>query len=236
MQFDSSGLSRFYETAMGQVMRRLVQDRLRRVWPDVNSQRVLGFGFATPYLRSWLGEAERVVALMPARAGVVIWPEGRTLSALGEEDMFPFPDAMFDRVLIVHGLENAESGRALMRQVWRVMAPEGRLLLVAPNRTSAWSQLERSPFAYGRPFTRSQLVNLLHDCMFTPEDWDCALLLPPFKSRRLIGTGKGWERLGRRLWPRLAGVHIVEATKSLYIQPPPLRARDAKRAYARKPV
>lgn len=232
MQFDSSGLSRFYETAMGQVMRRLVQRRLRQVWPDLRGQRLLGFGFATPYLRSWLGEAERVVALMPAQAGVVIWPQGRPLSALGEEDLFPFPDAMFDRVLIVHGLENAEAARALMRQVWRVMAPAGRLLLVAPNRTSAWSQIERSPFACGRPFNRTQLVNLLHDGMFTPEVWDSALFLPPLRSRRFIGTGMGWEKLGRRLWPRLAGVHIVEATKSLYAQIPAVPARGTKRVYS----
>jgi hypothetical protein len=30
----------------------------------------------------------------------------------------------------------------------------------------------------------------------------------------------GWERLGARLWPRLGGVHLVEATKSLYAPVP----------------
>jgi hypothetical protein len=50
--------------------------------------------------------------------------------------------------------------------LWRVLAPEGKLLLVAPNRTSLWAQVERSPFAHGRPYSRSQLDRLLRDAMF----------------------------------------------------------------------
>ena len=66
-----------------------------------------------------------------------------------------------------------------MRQVWRVLAPHGRLLLVVPNRASLWAQVERSPFARGRPFNRSQLDSMLRESMFVPEHWDTALYFPP---------------------------------------------------------
>jgi SAM-dependent methyltransferase len=216
MQLDSDDLVSFYDSPLGQVARRLVMRRIRLMWPEVRDMRVLGFGFAIPYLKPFVGEAERVVALMPDQQGAVAWPdEGRTLSALGEEVAFPFPDSMFDRILVVHGLEGTEATRPLMRQIWRVLAPEGRLLLVAPNRTSLWAQIERSPFASGGPFLRAQLDVLLRKSLFRPERWDNALFLPPLKSRRLIRTGEGWEKFGRRLWPGLAGVHLVEASKSL---------------------
>lgn len=216
MQLDSEDLVSFYDSHLGQVARRLVMRRIRLMWPEVRDMRVLGFGFATPYLRPFIGEAERVVALMPAQQGAILWPEeDRGLTALGEEAFLPFPDSMFDRILMVHGLEGTEAARPLMRQIWRVMAPEGRLLLIAPNRASLWTQIERSPFANGGPFLRSQLDILLRKSLFRPERWDNALFLPPLKSRRLIRTGEGWEKFGRRLWPGLAGVHLVEASKSL---------------------
>jgi SAM-dependent methyltransferase len=220
MLFDAAGLASFYEEPMGQLTRRLILKRIRLAWPDLRGLRVLGYGFAVPYLRPILSEAERVAAFMPAQQGVVAWPGERPLVALGEEDALPFPDAMFDRVLMIHGLESAESIRLVLRQVWRVLAPGGRLLVVAPNRTSLWAQVERSPFAQGRPFTKSQLEQLMRQAMFVPERWDSALLLPPLRSRRFIRSGSGWERFGRRIWPGLAGVHLADASKSLYALAP----------------
>lgn len=232
MPVDAQDLESFYDEPIGQVARRLIGRRLRLAWPDLRGQRLLGYGFATPYLRPLLGEAERVVAFVPAEQDLTAWPAGNALVALGEEDSLPFPDAFFDRVVIVHGLETAEATRPLMRQIWRVLAPQGRLLLVVPNRASLWAQVERSPFAHGRPFNRGQLDRLLRQAMFVPERWDAALYFPPSRMRRLVRNGAGWERVGRRLWPHLAGVHIVEATKSLYALVPPAKVQGAHRVLA----
>jgi hypothetical protein len=60
------------------------------------------------------------------------------------------------------------------------------------------------------------LERLLEQSLFRPEHWDSALFIPPFGWRRTVRSGQAWERVGHRLWPRLAGVHIVEASKSLY--------------------
>ncbi len=216
MQLDARDLYEFYESPMGQVARRMILRRLRLLWPSAERCRVLGYGFAIPYLRPFQAEAERVVSLMPAQQGVVAWPSGKPLVALAEEDTLPFADALFDRILVVHGLEGADALRPLMRQLWRVLAPEGRILVVAPNRTSLWAQIERSPFAQGRPFHRAELDRLLRSAMFEPLHWDRALYGPPLNGRSLVRSGAGWERLGRRLWPGLGGVHLVEAAKSLY--------------------
>lgn len=233
MQFDARGLAGFYETPAGEVARRVVLRRLRLMWPDLGGQRLLGYGFAVPYLEDFLGEAERAVALSPAQQGVVIWPpEARPLCALGHDDALPFPDALFDRILMVHALEAADAARPLMRQIWRVLAPAGRVVIVAPNRTSLWSQVEASPFAQGRPFSRSQLAGLLAESLFVPERWDCALLFPPSKNRKLARSGMAWERFGRRLWPGLAGVHLVEASKTLYGAPQLAPAAKRKHALA----
>ncbi|MEI9996249.1 MAG: methyltransferase domain-containing protein [Rhizomicrobium sp.] len=216
MQLDAADLADFYEAPLGLLTRRIIARQLRALWPSTKGACLLGYGFAVPYLRQFQGEAERVVALMPAQQGVVAWPAGRSLTALCDETALPFPDAFFDRILVVHGLEGADATRPLLRQLWRVLAPEGRLLLVAPNRTSPWTQLERSPFATGRPFSRGELDRLLRSALFEPLAWDRALYVPPFRGRRLVRTGAGWDRLLGRLFPALSGVHLVEAGKTLY--------------------
>jgi hypothetical protein len=68
--------------------------------------------------------------------------------------------------------------------------------------------------------------------MFAPERWDSALYFPPLRSRRLVRTGAAWERIGKRCWSTLAGVHIVEATKSLYALAKPEKVRVRKRVLA----
>jgi SAM-dependent methyltransferase len=221
---DARELSQFYKSPIGQRARRILLGRLRQVWPETKGLRLLGYGFTIPYLPMFLSEAERCIAVSPAEMGVVAWPRDRRLTTLAEDDQLPFPDAFFDRVLVVHGLEEAQSLRVLLRQLWRVLAPEGKLLVVAPNRASLWAQVERSPFAKGRPFSRAELDKLLKDALFEPEVWRRALYSPPLKNRVLVGNGRGWERFGGRFFSGLGGVHVVEARKSLYapVAPTPL--------------
>ena len=223
---DGRGLTEFYDSPMGQRTRRLILRRLRQVWPNLKGRRLLGYGFARPYLRAFLPEAERCIAALPvALGGAVAWPKEKCLTTLIEEDALPFPDAFFDLALVVHGLEEAEGLRPLLRQIWRVLAPEGRVLIVAPHRARLWAQMERSPFARGRPFSRSELDQLLRGALFVPEQWQQALYAPPFRSRALTCSGNGWERFGTRIFPGLGGVHIAEASKSLYAPATPQRSR-----------
>jgi SAM-dependent methyltransferase len=233
MPLDSRALEDFYESRMGQVTRRLILRRLRAHWPNVSGQRVLGFGYAAPYLRVLAGDAERVIAAVPATQTALPWSiGGRGLTALADELALPFPDASFDCLLVVHGLEVAEAQRPFLRELWRVLTPAGRLMVVAPNRTSLWAQFETSPFGHGQPYSRGQLQRLLQQALFSPEGWDSALFMPPFGRRRTARTGQVWERIGHRLWPQLAGVHIVEASKSLYASVPVAPARRAVLARA----
>jgi hypothetical protein len=130
--------------------------------------------------------------------------------------------------------------RPLLREVWRVMADGGRLLVVAPNRTGLWSQFERSPFSFGEPYSGRQLAALLRANMFTPMRESRALYLPPVRSRLLLRAAPTIERLGERLLGRFAGVTIIEAGKQIYAatgtreQRPALVARPKlKVAYSR---
>ncbi len=217
MWHDVVDLRDFYETQLGAMARRMIRRGVRSMWPDVKGQRVLGLGYATPYLRQFLTEAERTLAFMPASKGVLHWPsEGRGLTALVDETELPLPDLSVDRVLLVHGLESSEYQRDMLREAWRVLTGEGRLLIVAPNRGGIWARLERTPLGWGQPYSAAQLSRLLRDNMFTPTRSNRALYIPPLRTRALLRSAPAWERIGSRWFPTFGGVVLVEAGKQLY--------------------
>jgi SAM-dependent methyltransferase len=227
MSLDVIDLRDFYSRPLGQMARRILRVKLRARWKDVRGMRVLGYGFATPYLGSFREEAERVMAFMPAEQGVVDWPFGEPCcTGLVLEDMWPLPDSSVDRILLVHAVENAGSAGELLRECWRCLAPGGRLMVVVTNRRAPWSSLETTPFGQGKPFSRAQLTALLRESAFTPEGWTEGLMFPPIEARIVLGSAVALERFGARLWPVFAGVHMVEASKQVYR---PIPARQAKR-------
>ncbi len=214
---DVVDLRNFYAQHLGVVARRFVGRGIRARWTDTRSLRVLGVGYATPYLGLFREEAERCLALMPAAQGVVRWPSTRpALAALVEEDELPLTDSAVDRVLLVHALEMSSDPAELLREAWRVLAAGGRLMAVVPNRRGLWARMDTTPFGQGRPYSRSQITQLLRDTWFTPTGWGEALYVPPIPRGWFLRSAVAWERTGATLSAPFAGVHIVEATKQVY--------------------
>jgi SAM-dependent methyltransferase len=163
---------------------------------------------------------------MPAAQGVLKWPTARpTLASLVDEFSLPLPDAVADRILLVHALEMSDDPAGLLREVWRVMAPSGRMIIVIPNRRGVWTRTDTTPFGHGRPYSRSQITQLLRQTWFTPTAWGEALFMPPFAVGWFLRSALAWEKAGATLSLPFAGVHIVEATKQVYRVIPARRER-----------
>ncbi|MGK2872108.1 MAG: class I SAM-dependent methyltransferase [Alphaproteobacteria bacterium] len=217
MHLDVIDLHAFYSSPLGDASKRAISQKIRQIWPDLTGQSLLGIGYATPYLPLFQGEASRTLAMMPASQGVMRWPNsGPSLTGLMDETQLPLPDASIDRILLMHSIESSEQIRPSLRELWRVLAPGGKLLIIAPNRIGLWARREATPFGHGRPFSRSQLTQLLRDCLFSPEQWSASLYMPPLGRTMLLRNPDVWERVGKLLWPRFAGVWMVEASKQIY--------------------
>jgi SAM-dependent methyltransferase len=236
MASDVVDLRDFYRSVLGQIARRMIRRAIQRVWPDLRGVRLLGLGYATPFLAALSGETERTIAVMPASLGVLGWPPAAANRvALADEAELPFADYSIDRVLLVHALETSEEVRAMLKEIWRVLAGGGRLLIVAPNRRGIWARFDRTPFGSGRPYTLSQLSQLLRDEQFTPVGSDAALFIPPARHRMVLRSAAAWERVGKRWFPGFAGVLLVEATKQIYAKPAAARAPRRRLVYTPAP-
>jgi SAM-dependent methyltransferase len=233
MRRDVLELRHFYASALGKIARQMVARKLGQAWGDGHGQDMLGLGYATPFLDSFRPKARRTVAAMPAAQGVEVWPsplgaagsedEGqdrlvRGLSCLADERALPHPNALFDRILMVHALEESDDPLGVMREVGRVMAPSGRVIIVAANRRGAWANSEATPFGHGRPFTHAQLEALVREAGLEPTAWSRALYLPPLAW--LGPWAEAFEQAGARLWPGLSGLILLEAVKQTFAVKP----------------
>lgn len=218
MRRDVLDLREFYATPLGGAARTMLAAKISQAWGDGQGLDVLGLGYATPYLEP-MQAARRTVAAMPASQGAEVWPSGGSPRVcLTHEAALPFRNALFDRVLLVHALEESDDPLAVLRETWRVLSPSGRVIIVAANRRGPWSNAEGTPFGHGRPYTRFQLEALVREADLEPTAWSRALYLPPwgFTAR----WAEGLEQVGARLWPMMSGLILLEAVKQTFAVTP----------------
>lgn len=231
MHSDIVDLRSFYASPLGRLTEHSIAMALSSVWASVPNERLVGLGYTLPWLERFGSDAERVFAFMPATQGAVAWPaSGPTATALVFDEDLPLVDSSIDRMLLIHSLEHAENPRETLNEIWRVLSPAGRVVIVVPNRRGVWARFEHTPFGIGRPFSRGQLTELLREANFTPAAWTDALLFPPSQRRFMMRFHAVLERMGRRLWPIFSGVIIVEAQKRIY-QGVPIAQRASRRVF-----
>ncbi len=219
MRRDVVSLRTFYAGPLGRAATDMVERKLVEAWGDARGLDVLGVGYATPFLEPFNALARRVVAAMPAAQGVEAWPTGDpNLACLAGDLSLPFQNALFDRVALVHALEESEDPIALLREVRRVLAPSGRLIAVVANRRGWWAQSETTPFGYGRPFSRGQLEEAVRDAGLEPTAWSMCLYAPPYPL--FARHAEPIEQAGARLWAPMGGLILMEAVKQTFAVKP----------------
>lgn len=218
MHLDVHDLREFYyRSPLGRAAQKVVRGELVRMWRDAKGQTVVGFGFAVPLLRPFLGQARRVIGLMPGPQGVMPWPAGqRNVSVLCEDRLWPLASGSVDKLVLMHGLETSDYPIALLDECWRVLAPEGRAVFVVPNRAGLWSRSDRTPFGFGRPYTMGQLEKQLADSGLIATKAYSTLYQPPSSRKLWRRAATVMEGVGRHI-PVFAtgGVLMVEAIKQV---------------------
>lgn len=231
MNTDIVVLRSFYASVLGQLAERSIAASINAIWSKSPGERVVGLGYPLPWLDMFTADAERVLALMPAMQGAVRWPsDGPSRTALVFDEELPLVDSSVDRIVLAHALEHSENPRETLNELWRVLSPSGRVLIIVPNRRGVWARFEHTPFGTGRPFSSGQLNDLLREANFTPTGFSEALLFPPSKRRWMLQFHSLLERSGRRFWPMFAGVIVVEAQKRLF-QASPAAQRASRRVF-----
>jgi SAM-dependent methyltransferase len=219
-------LRSFYASPLGAVARRMVSRKVAEAWGDGAGLDVLALGYATPFVDALERSARRVVAGMPASQGVEAWPfGGPNRTFLSDEIALPLGNAMFERILAMHVLEESDDPATALEEIHRVLAPSGRVIIGVAARHGLWAGSDNSPFGHGRPFSRGQLERLVRGADLAPVSWTRALYAPP------LGWAARWadafEQVGARAWPPFAGIILMEAVKQTWAVTPIASGRRA---------
>ncbi|MEQ9316009.1 MAG: methyltransferase domain-containing protein [Henriciella sp.] len=221
MRLLASDLEDFYASRLGKAAQFLMLKRLGSLWGDCRGLNLLGMGYARPLLTGFAATAKACISSTPHLGKDTGWAatDRGVSTCLAEEDRLPFGDGAFDRIILLHAVEEADSPRAVLREAWRLLAPEGRMLVAVANRKSSWSLIEGTPFGHGRPWTRRQLIAYLNDHLLQVTASTTAVHMPPIKYGFFVSGAEAWEKVGQIFAPGLGGVVMVEATKRMYAKP-----------------
>ncbi|AQT46176.1 class I SAM-dependent methyltransferase [Bartonella choladocola] len=207
----------FYQTVLGEKVFSTITNKLALKNCDVAGERVLGLGYVTPYLEQLKDRAERCFAFMPAHQGACVWPSAdKVATALVFEEDLPLSDSAVDRIILIHSLEFAENAREMLSEMWRVLAPNGRIIIVVPNRRGLWARNDHTPFGSGQPYSRQQLLQLLHETNFSVVKIGEALYFSPSGGALARGFSAVYEPLARSFFPYFGGIIVCEAQKRLF--------------------
>jgi SAM-dependent methyltransferase len=168
---------------------------------------------------------------MPAPSDTLITttPADEPLALLCEYDALPFPDNSIDLVVMPHTLELARDPHRTLREVERVLRPEGRVVIAGFNPASLWGLRQRGGhMVRGAGLGRSSPLYLpragefigywrLRDWLrllsFEVEGGRFGCYKPPLSSQRWLDRFDWMDRLGDRWWPVLGSVYAVTAVK-----------------------
>lgn len=210
-------LKEFYACRTGRIIRRIVREQVMALWPDAKGARVLGCGYALPYLRPYLETSERVIAKLPRTLDAHHWPDdARNLVMLSAAAELPIETNSIDRLIVVHGLEFSDNPAETFAEYWRVLKSSGRMIVIVPNRRGLWSRIDWTPFGYGTPFSQNQISQFLRDQGFVIEHRRGALFVPPLLRGLLLGIAEPFERAGAYICSGFGGLHVIEVSKQVY--------------------
>ena len=192
--------SRWFESGFG----RLVALRERR---ECDRQARNAFGFYALQL----GQPQMdLLRRCPAESRARVAPEKGDLRAQWHE--LPFESESADFVIAAHALDAAQDPRGALREIVRILRPEGKLLIVGFNPISILALRARArhmPWA-GKWLSLHRVKDWLDLLEMTVVEGSFSVFRPPVRNF------KKWawmEKAGARWWPMAGGIYFIAAVK-----------------------
>lgn len=237
LQPDVLAIRQFYSSPVGLEVRKTLIQTIRRLWPSAPGDVLIGIGYTLPILRDYLGNAAVIGSFMPRSMGAIYWPaDTANHSVLMEEMQLPLKDQSVNRVLVSHTLEHVPHINAFLKEIWRVLVPGGRAILLVPNRRGVWMKAAHTPLGSGTPFSIPQLRHRMAVTNFTFVRAETMLFFPPSSRRFMVKISQTLEWLGQMFLPGYGGLIMLEVEKQIYAAIPEPVEKDAMVRYAASPV
>lgn len=203
----------WYRTALGAELLRLEMNALDQYLSEYRGQCLLQMGGASEALLWESSSIPHCVRYSPEQAPAFYGP-----SVCGTLEELPFQPGSFDVVLMPHILEFMPDPEQLLAQVYQMLAPEGRVIILAFNTWSLWGiarwfkHSKTLPWR-GRFYSELQLEKWLLQQKFTIEENCSVFFRPPMLTKASLQRGIILEAIGSVLWSNYGAVNLLVAKK-----------------------
>lgn len=207
-------LAEWFRGVPGRFVRAEERHHLDQLLPNL-------FGYHLALIGS-VGDDDELLLTSRVAHHIVVDPlsDGDDRSAVhAAADALPFGEGSLDVVLLLHTLELEENPHEVLREVLRVLVPEGHVVITGFNPWSwwgVWRLLRRHrgevPWS-GRFISQTRIRDWLALVGFETVDTRCFFFRMPLGSERIMARTNFLERFGPRWWPIFCGVYVVVARK-----------------------
>ena len=131
----------------------------------------------------------------------------------------PFSANSVDLVVLPHVLEFHDDPHQILREVERVLIPDGQLVLTGFNPISLWGLRRQLPAPTGETPIHGNYISVLRlkDWLqllsFEVERGNFGCYAPPFRHERWLKRWHFMEAAGDRWWSFAGGVYLLRAVK-----------------------
>lgn len=211
-------LRRWYTTELGQLLAQQERDQVDALLANMFGYHLVQLG--RPGNGSLTSNTRIPHCLLLDHSMLAAAEAGAGVCVVGaSSEAVPVATDSVDVVLLPHTLEYSREPHQVLREVDRMLIPEGHVLILGFNPFSPWQlwkllpwRRRRAPWC-GRFFSVPRVRDWLSLLGFDVEYSRCFFFRPPLQSARLMGRLQFMERLGRRLWPIFGGAFIVVGKK-----------------------
>lgn len=207
-------LEDWYSSPLGRELAVCEDECLERMLRDTFGYYLLQVGLGTGFRGAAGASRIRHRILVPVAAR----PQTLGAQMVAAPDRLPVAADSVDAVFLPHTLDFAADPRQVLREVERVLIPEGRVIVMGFNAWSLWGAWGLVPVRQGRvpwcgnfltPFRVADWLSLLG---FDVEMQEMMMFRPPWR-RALVQQWSFLDSLGRRFWPLFGGVYAIRAVK-----------------------
>jgi ubiquinone/menaquinone biosynthesis C-methylase UbiE len=141
-----------------------------------------------------------------------------------------------DFVVVYHALDFAVQTKMILKELWRILAPEGKLIIIGYNPKALFGLpepiQERFNTAQNQPI--HAISSLVKQQGFTQENYKTFYFQPPIKNKKLLNKLSVFEMIGKFCWPYWGMVYLLIANKPLLTLTPVKKQKKPKLHFAMK--
>lgn len=232
------GLHHWFDSPPGRYLLAWEQDRYDELVADLFGYHALQVGMpglqglrANRMPHRWLALGAAEALLLPGQSGrAAASADGPLASLLADPVALPFADASLDLVLLPHALELSVDPHVALREVERVLVPEGKVVISGLNPLSLWGVRQRRERLYqrvglggslylpdvGEFIAPGRMRDWLRLLSFEVETVSFGCYRPAVRQTRWLDSFEWMDALGARWWPILGAAYVVVAVKRVH--------------------